>query len=200
MAYYAATVAKLIEEFQKMPGIGNKTAQRLAFYVLDLSEEKANNLVTAIKEAKDKVGYCKNCCNLTDGEICDVCSDTYRDNSIICVTESPADVVAFEKTKEYKGVYHVLHGAISPMDGIKPEDLKIKELVSRVAKGDVKEVILATDTDVEGEATGMYIGRLLEPFGIKVTRLAKGIPIGGDIEYADEITLSKALENRVDLF
>lgn len=200
MAYYAVTVAKLIEEFQKMPGIGNKTAQRLAFYVLGLSKERANELVSAINDAKEKVRYCNVCCNLTDSDTCEICSDTFRDNSIICVTESPADVVAFEKTKEYKGTYHVLHGAISPMDGIKPEDLKIKELIARVAKGDVKEVILATDTDVEGEATGMYIGRLLEPFGIKVTRLAKGIPIGGDIEYADEITLTKALENRVDLF
>lgn len=200
MAYYAATVARLIEEFQKMPGIGNKTAQRLAFYVLGLSKERAGNLVSAIQEAKDKVRYCNVCCNLTDAETCEICSDFYRDRSLICVVESPADVVAFEKTKEFKGMYHVLHGAISPMDGIKPEDLKIKELIARVALGEVKEVILATDTDVEGEATGMYIGRLLEPFGIKVTRLAKGIPIGGDIEYADEITLTKALENRVDLF
>lgn len=200
MAYYAATVARLIEEFQKMPGIGNKTAQRLAFYVLGLSKERAGNLVSAIQEAKDKVRYCNVCCNLTDAETCEICSDFYRDKSLICVVESPADVVAFEKTKEFKGMYHVLHGAISPMDGIKPEDLKIKELIARVALGEVKEVILATDTDVEGEATGMYIGRLLEPFGIKVTRLAKGIPIGGDIEYADEITLTKALENRVDLF
>lgn len=200
MAYYAATVAKLIEEFQKMPGIGNKSAQRLAFYVLGLSKERANNLISAISEAKEKVGYCSVCCNLTDKDPCDICSDTFRDRSVICVTESPADVVAFEKTKEYKGVYHVLHGAISPMDGIKPEDIKIKELIARVAKGGVNEVIIATDTDVEGEATGMYIGRLLEPFGVKVTRIAKGIPIGGDIEYADEITLTKALENRVDLY
>ena len=200
MAYYAATVARLIEEFQKMPGIGNKTAQRLAFYVLGLSKERANGLVSAIQEAKEKVRYCSVCCNLTDSEPCEICGDIYRDKTVICVVESPADVVAFEKTKEFKGTYHVLHGAISPMDGIKPEDLKIKELVARVAQGGVSEVILATDTDVEGEATGMYIGRLLEPFGIKVTRLAKGIPIGGDIEYADEITLTKALENRVDLF
>lgn len=200
MAYYAATVAKLIEEFQKMPGIGNKSAQRLAFYVLGLSKERANNLISAISDAKEKVGYCSVCCNLTDKDPCDICSDTFRDHSVICVTESPADVVAFEKTKEYKGVYHVLHGAISPMDGIKPEDIKIKELIARVAKGGVNEVIIATDTDVEGEATGMYIGRLLEPFGVKVTRIAKGIPIGGDIEYADEITLTKALENRVDLY
>ncbi len=199
MAYYATTVAKLIEEFQKMPGIGHKSAQRLAFYVLGLSTERANGLVQAIQEAKQKVGYCSICCNLTDEDPCEICADTYRDFSTICVVESPADVVAFEKTKEYKGVYHVLHGAISPMDGIKPDDIKIKELVARVAKGDIKEVILATDTDVEGEATGMYIARLLTPFGIKITRIAKGIPIGGDIEYADEITLSKALENRVDL-
>lgn len=200
MAYYAATVARLIEEFQKMPGIGHKSAQRLAFYVLGLNAERANSLVHAIQEAKEKVGYCSVCCNLTDEDPCEICSDPYRDKSVICVTESPADVVAFERTKEFKGVYHVLHGAISPMDGVKPEDIKIKELVARVAKGGVQEVILATDTDVEGEATGMYIGRLLEPFGIKITRIAKGIPIGGDIEYADEITLTKALENRVDLY
>ena len=200
MAYYAATVARLIEEFQKMPGIGNKTAQRLAFYVLGLSKERTGGLVSAIQEAKEKVRYCNVCCNLTDSELCEICGDLYRDKSLICVVESPSDVVAFEKTKEFKGVYHVLHGAISPMDGVKPEDLKIKELVARVVQGGVSEVILATDTDVEGEATGMYIGRLLEPFGVKVTRLAKGIPIGGDIEYADEITLTKALENRVDLF
>lgn len=200
MAYYAATVAKLIEEFQKMPGIGHKSAQRLAFYVLGLSKEKANGLVSAIQDAKEKVGYCSVCCNLTDKDPCEICGDTFRDKSVICVCESPADVVAFEKTKEYKGLYHVLHGAISPMDGIKPDDIRIKELVARVAQGGVEEVILATDTDVEGEATGMYIGRLLTPFGVKITRIAKGIPIGGDIEYADEITLSKALENRVNLF
>ena len=200
MAYYAATVARLIEEFQKMPGIGNKSAQRLAFYVLGLSKEKAAGLIDSIKEAKEKVGYCSECCNLTDTDPCEICSDLYRDKSIICVVESPADVIAFERTKEFKGVYHVLHGAISPMDSVKPEDLKIKELIARVAKGGVVEVILATDTDVEGEATGMYIARILEPFGVKVTRLAKGIPIGGDIEYADEITLTKALENRVELF
>ena len=200
MAYYAATVARLIEEFQKMPGIGNKSAQRLAFYVLGLSKEKATSLIDSIKEAKEKVGYCTECCNLTDTDPCEICSDLYRDKSIICVVESPADVIAFERTKEFKGVYHVLHGAISPMDGVKPEDLKIKELIARVAKGGVSEIILATDTDVEGEATGMYVARILEPFGVKVTRLAKGIPIGGDIEYADEITLTKALENRVELF
>lgn len=199
MDYYAVTVEKLIEEFRKMPGVGRKSAQRMAFYVLGLSEEKAGNLVSAICDAKQKVGYCEVCCNLTDEQPCRICADLKRDKSVICVVESPADVVAMEKTGEFKGLYHVLHGAISPMDGIKPEDIKIKELVTRLADGTVKEVIIATNPNIEGEATGSYIARLILPFGIKVTRIAKGIPIGGDIEYADQVTLSKALENRTEI-
>ena len=199
MSYYSATVARLIEEFQKMPGIGNKSAQRLAFYVLGLSKERSESFIRAIADAKEKVGYCSICCNLTDEEPCSICADARRDQRTICVVESPADVVAMERTKEYLGVYHVLHGAISPMDGIRPEDIRIKELLERVTKNEVDEVILATDTDIEGEATGMYIAKLLSPFGVKVTRLAKGIPIGGDIEFADEVTLTKALENRVEI-
>lgn len=199
MSYYAATVARLIEEFQKMPGIGHKSAQRLAFYVLNLSEERAESLIRSLQEARQKTGYCSVCCNLTDVDPCSICSDTKRDQETVCVVESPADVVAMERTKEYFGVYHVLHGAISPMDGIRPDDIRIKELVARVSKGTIKEVILATNPDVEGEATGMYIARLISPFGVKVTRIAKGVPIGGDIEYADEVTLTKALENRVEI-
>lgn len=198
MGYYALTVEKLIEEFQKMPGIGYKSAQRLAFYVMELPKEKAENLISAIKNAKESITYCDICCNLTDINPCSVCSDKRRDKSTICVVESPADVVAMEKTKEYKGQYHVLHGVISPMNGIRPDDIKIKELMSRLKDPEIKEVIIATNPDVEGEATGSYIARLIAPMGIRVTRIAKGIPIGGDIEYADEITLIKALENRVD--
>jgi len=199
MDYYAVTVQKLIEEFRKMPGVGTKSAQRMAFYVLGLSQERANSLVNAICDAKQKVGYCSVCCNLTDEDPCRICSDLKRDNSVICVVESPADVVAMEKTGEFKGLYHVLHGVISPMDGVKPDDIRIKELVTRLASDTVKEVIIATNPNIEGEATGSYIARLILPFGIKVTRIAKGIPIGGDIEYADEVTLTKALENRTEM-
>lgn len=198
MGYYALTVEKLIEEFQKMPGIGYKSAQRLAFYVLELSEEKAEQLIKSISDAKRNITYCDICCNLTDVNPCYVCSDKTRDRSTICVVESPADVVAMEKTKEYKGLYHVLHGVISPMNGIRPDDIKIKELMSRLSDPEVKEVIIATNPNVEGEATGSYIARLIAPMGIRVTRIAKGIPIGGDIEYADEVTLIKALENRIE--
>ena len=199
MDYYAVTVQKLIEEFRKMPGVGSKSAQRMAFYVLGLSEERAASLVSAISDAKQKVGYCSICCNLTDEEPCKICKDVKRDKSVICVVESPADVVAMEKTGEFKGLYHVLHGVISPMDGIKPDDIRIKELVTRLSDDTVKEVIVATNPNIEGEATGSYIARLILPFGIKVTRIAKGIPIGGDIEYADEVTLTKALENRTEM-
>lgn len=198
MGYYALTVEKLIEEFQKMPGIGYKSAQRLAFYVLELAPEKAELLIKSIADAKSNITYCNICCNLTDVNPCNVCGDKTRDRSIICVVESPADVVAMEKTKEYKGLYHVLHGVISPMNGVKPDDIKIKELMSRLSDPEVKEVIVATNPTVEGEATGSYIARLISPMGIKVTRIAKGIPIGGDIEYADEVTLIKALENRIE--
>ena len=199
MGFYAVTVEKLIEEFQKMPGIGYKSAQRLAFYVLGLSKAKADNLVKAINDAKEKIKYCNICCNLTDSDPCDICSDKSRDISTICVVESPSDVVAFEKTREYRGLYHVLHGVISPMDGVKPDDLKIKELIKRLSDSKVKEVILATNPNIEGEATATYLARLIAPMGVKVTRIAKGMPVGGDIEYADEVTLIKSIENRVEM-
>lgn len=199
MGFYAVTVEKLIEEFRKMPGIGYKSAQRLAFYVLGLSKSKAENLVNAINEAKEKIGYCKVCCNLTDSNPCDICNDTARDKSIICVVESPTDVVALERTREFKGVYHVLHGVISPMDGVKPDDLKIRELLLRLSDNSVKEVIVATNPNIEGEATATYLARLISPMGVRVTRIAKGVPVGGDLEYADEITLVKSLENRVEM-
>lgn len=198
MAYYAAPLSKLIEQFERLPGIGRKTAQRLAFFILDGSEEQAKDFAQAILEAKGKMHTCRLCQNLTDGELCPICQNPARDRSTICVVEDPRDVVAFERTREYNGLYHVLHGVISPMDGIGPEQLHIKELLARVSDG-VVEVILATNPDVEGEATALYISRLLKPLGVKVTRIAYGIPMGGELEYADEITLSRALEGRSEI-
>ncbi|HOJ10059.1 MAG TPA: recombination mediator RecR [Clostridiales bacterium] len=200
MSYYAAPIAKLIEEFAKLPGIGQKTAQRLAFHVLNLSAEKAFNLADAIKEAKQKVKYCSKCGNLTDIDPCSICSSGHRDKSIICVVENPRDVIAMEKTREFKGLYHVLHGAISPMEGIGPEDIKIKELLLRIQTGEIKEIILATNPNIEGEATAMYIAKLLKPLGVRTTRIAHGIPVGGDLEYADEVTLARALEGRHEIW
>jgi len=199
MSYYSVPVARLIEEFEKLPGIGHKTAQRLAFHVLNLTEEKVESLANAIKDAKLKIKYCPICSNLTDVEPCALCSSTTRDSSVICVVEDPRDVVAMERTREFKGLYHVLHGAISPMEGIGPEDIKIKELLARIREGSVKEVILATNPNIEGEATAMYISKLLKPLGIKSTRIAHGLPVGGDLEYADEVTLAKALEGRREI-
>jgi len=199
MNYYAAPIAKLIDEFSKLPGIGQKTAQRLAFHILSLSEEKALELATAIKEAKSKVKYCSNCGNLTDVDPCNICTSPHRDKGYICVVENPRDIIAIEKTREYKGVDHVLHGAISPMEGIGPEDIKIKELLQRIQNGNIKEVILATNPNIQGEATAMYISKLLKPLGIKTTRLAHGIPVGGDLEYADEVTLARAFEGRHEI-
>ncbi|HEX3028514.1 MAG TPA: recombination mediator RecR [Clostridia bacterium] len=199
MSYYAAPVARLVEEFEKLPGIGHKTAQRLAFHVLNLPQEKVNNLSDAIRDAKLKTRYCSVCSNLTDVDPCSLCGGADRDHSSICVVEDPRDVVAMERIKEFKGLYHVLHGAISPMEGIGPEDIKIKELLARIAQGGVNEVILATNPNIEGEATAMYISKLLKPLGIKTTRIAHGIPVGGDLEYADEVTLAKALEGRREL-
>ncbi len=197
--YYAPPVAKLIEEFEKLPGIGHKTAQRLAFHVLNLPAEKADALADAIKEAKLKTRYCSICSNLTESDPCNICSSAKRDHGIICIVEDPRDVVAMERIREFNGIYHVLHGVISPMEGIGPEDIKIKELIQRIREGDIREVILATDPDVEGEATAMYISKLLKPAGIRVTRIAHGIPVGGDLEYADEVTLAKALEGRREI-
>ncbi|MDF2522936.1 MAG: recombination protein RecR [Clostridiales bacterium] len=199
MGLYANPVAKLIEEFEKLPGIGHKTAQRLAFHVLSMKEEKVEGLANAIKDAKHKTKFCSICSNLTDVDPCAICSNPSRDQTLICVVQDPRDVVAMERTRELKGLYHVLHGAISPMEGIGPEDIKIKELLSRLRAGDVKEVILATNPNIEGEATAMYISKLLKPLGIRTTRIAHGIPVGGDLEYADEVTLAKALEGRREI-
>lgn len=199
MSFYATPVAKLIEEFEKLPGIGHKTAQRLAFHVLNLSDERAGKLAGAIMEAKSKIRYCSICNNLTDVDPCSICSSNSRDRSLICVVEDPRDVVAMERTREFKGFYHVLHGAISPMEGIGPEDIKIRELLARLKEGGINEVILATNPNIEGEATAMYISKLLKPIGIKTTRIAHGIPVGGDLEYADEVTLAKAIEGRREL-
>ncbi len=199
MGLYAVTVEKLIDEFRKMPGIGLKSAQRLAFYVLGLTDEKAEKLTNAIKEAKEKITYCPVCQNLTDVVPCSMCSNEKRDKSIICVVESSSDVAALERIGEFKGVYHVLHGVISPMDDIRPDDIRLKELLERLRDDTVKEIIVATNPNVEGEATASYIARMVGPLGIKVTRIAKGLPIGSDIEYADEVTLLKALENRVEM-
>lgn len=199
MNYYAAPIARLIEEFSKLPGIGRKTAQRLAFHVLNMKETDAMNLSEAILYAKKSTKYCSECANITDIDPCSICRNEQRDKSVICVVEDPRDVIAMEKTREFKGVYHVLHGAISPMEGIGPGDIRIKELLVRLQKNEVSEVILATNPTIEGEATSMYISKLIKPSGIKVTRIAHGIPVGGDLEYADEVTLSKALEGRREL-
>ncbi len=199
MAYRVAALEKLIEQFQKLPGIGHKTAVRLAFSVLSMTEEEGNRFVNAITEARRTVHECEICCNLTDGERCSVCNASNRNESVICVVEEPQDVMAFERTREYDGVYHVLHGTISPLNGIGPDQIRIKPLLTRVANTEVEEVIMATNPTVEGEATAMYLSKLLKPFGIKVTRLAYGIPVGGDLEYADEVTLSRSLEGRSEL-
>lgn len=199
-AYSVAPLEKLVEQFERMPGIGAKTAQRLAYYVLNLPKAQAEEFASAILDAHKKIKYCKVCCNLTDKELCPICRNESRDKSTICVVETPRDAAALENTHEYKGVYHVLHGAISPLNDIGPDQLSIKELLARIGSGDeVKEVIMATNATVEGDATAMYISRLLKPMGIKVTRLAYGIPVGGDLEYADENTLARALEGRNEL-
>lgn len=196
MDYFAPPVERLIEEFARLPGIGQKTAQRLAFHVLDLSREDAERFADAIREAKAKTFTCKRCQNLAGAETCPVCADPARDQKMICVVADPRDVIAFERTKEYKGLYHVLHGTLSPLNHIGPDDIRIRELVQRVAEEETEEVILATNPDTEGEATAMYISRLLQPFGIRITRLAYGIPVGGHLEFVDEVTLSRALEGR----
>lgn len=196
MEYYSTPIAKLIESFSKLPGVGRKTAQRLAFHVISMNIDDVKELSESIYKAKESVRYCIKCCNLTDKDVCNICSDNKRNPQIICVVEDPRDVVAMERTREFKGVYHVLHGAISPLEGVGPEQIKIKELLIRVKDNDVEEIILATNPNIEGEATAMYISKILKPIGIKVTRIAHGIPIGGDLEYTDEITLTKALEGR----
>lgn len=196
MAYNLAPLQNLIDQFERMQGIGHKTAQRMAFYVLGLSDEQAKEFADAITDAHTKIKQCKICCDLADDELCPICKSDNRDKSVICVVEDPRDVAAIERTHEYKGTYHVLHGAISPMDNIGPDQIRIKELVARLSDDTVEEVIMATNPTVEGEATAMYISRLLKPMGITVSRLAYGVPVGSDLEYADEVTLSRALEGR----
>lgn len=196
MGYNLAPLQNLIDQFERMQGIGHKTAQRMAFYVLGLSDAQAQEFAKAITDAHSKIKQCKICCDLADDELCPICKETDRDKSIICVVEDPRDVVAIERTHEYKGTYHVLHGAISPMDNIGPDQIRIKELIARLSSGEVDEVIMATNPTVEGEATAMYISRLLKPMGITVSRLAYGVPVGADLEYADEVTLSRAIEGR----
>lgn len=200
MSQYARPLAALIRELSKLPGIGGKTAQRLAFHILSLADKEANALAESITRAKAEMKYCSVCGNLTDTDPCEICSDASRDHTTICVVEQAKDVAAMERMKEYRGVYHVLHGAISPMDGIGPEDINLKQLIVRLQQNDdVKEVILATNPTIEGEATAMYTARLIKPAGIKCTRIAHGIPVGGDLEYTDEVTLSKAIEGRNEL-
>lgn len=193
---YSKSIANLIEEFEKFPSIGHKTAVRMAFHVLNLSQDEADNFCKTVQDAKQNLKYCKVCYNITDTDPCYICANAKRDITTICVVQDVKDIIAMERIHEYKGVYHVLHGAISPMNGIGPNDIKIKELLERLKDDSIKEVILATNPNIEGEATAMYIAKLISPLGINVTRIAYGIPIGGDIEYTDEVTLSKALEGR----
>lgn len=198
MDYYSSQITKLIEELGKLPGIGNKTAQRLAFHIINMPQDQVSRLAGAITEAKANVRYCKECFTLTDKEICPICSNEKRDHQTIMVVENTRDLAAYEKTGKYDGVYHVLHGAISPMLGIGPADIKLKELMQRL-QGDVKEVIIATNSSLEGETTAMYLSKLIKPTGIRVSRIASGVPVGGDLEYIDEVTLLRALEGRVEL-
>jgi len=196
---YIAPLAKLIEQFRRLPGIGPKTAARLAYHVLKCDSKDAEALAKAIIEAKEKIHYCSRCFNFTDIDPCYICQSPERNHELICVVEEPGDVVAMERTREYHGMYHVLHGALSPLEGIGPEQIRLRELLQRLQHEPVKELIMATNPDVEGEATAMYVAKLVKPLGIKVTRIAHGLPVGGDLEYADEVTLSKALENRREM-
>ena len=199
MRYFPAALERLTEQFARLPGIGSKTAQRLAFHVLSLPRESAEEFARAIVDARENVHTCPVCQNLTDREICPICDDPERDQTTICVVAEPRDVVAMERSREYAGVYHVLHGVISPLNHVGPDNLRVRELLERVAKGGVQEVIMATNPDTEGEATAMYLSRLLRPLEVKVTRLAYGIPVGSQLEYADEITLLRALEGRREI-
>ncbi|HIU74252.1 MAG TPA: recombination protein RecR [Candidatus Pelethocola excrementipullorum] len=198
MDYYSSHINKLIEQFARLPGIGAKSAQRLAFHIIHMPKDQVQQLTDAIKGARENVQYCKECCTLTDREICPICDNPKRDHKQIMVVENTRDLAAYEKTAKFEGVYHVLHGAISPMLGIGPDDIKLKELMHRL-QGDVDEVIIATNSSLEGETTAMYISKLIKPTGIKVTRIASGVPVGGDLEYIDEVTLLRALEGRVEL-
>lgn len=198
--YYGDKMIALIEELSRLPGIGTKSAQRLAFHIINLPIEKVEKLAETLVSAKKNINYCEKCCTITDDKLCPICKDEVRAGTHqIMVVEDPRDMAAYEKTKEYKGLYHILHGAISPMMGVGPSDIKIKELLERIQKEEVKEVIVATNPNIEGEATAMYISKLLKPLGIKTTRIAHGVPVGGDLEYVDEITLSRALEGRREM-
>lgn len=199
MEYYSSHISKLIEQLASLPGIGAKSAQRLAFHIVNMPRDQVDQLTAAIADARDKVQYCKCCYTLTDQELCPICSNPARDHSTIMVVENTRDLAAYEKTGKYEGVYHVLHGAISPMLGIGPDDIRLKELMLRLQSEDVKEVIVATNSSLEGETTAMYISKLIKPSGIKVSRIASGVPVGGDLEYIDEVTLLRALEGRVEL-
>ena len=199
MSSYSPSIEKLIESFEKLPSIGHKTAIRLAFHMLDMTDEEITEFTTSITDAKKKLKYCSTCFNISDTDPCPICSNPKRDQSTICVVEDVRDIMAMERTHEYKGVYHVLHGTISPMNGIGPDEIKIKELLNRIRDNDIKEVIIDTNPRVEGEATSIYISKLIKAFNIKVTRIAHGIPVGGDLEYTDEITLMKAMEGRREI-
>jgi len=196
---YAAPIARLLEELERLPGIGPKSAQRLAYHILRGDAESAARLAEAIVEVKRSIRFCERCFNFAEGELCDICADPTRDPAMLCVVEEPRDVVAVERTGEFRGTYHVLQGAISPIDGIGPDQLRVRELVDRVGRGGIVEAIIATDPDIEGETTALYLARLLKPLGVRVTRIASGLPVGGDLEYADEVTLGKALEARREM-
>ena len=196
---YIAPLARLVEHFRRLPGVGPKSATRLAYHVLKMDKEQVAALAQSLIDARERISYCSECYNLTDCDPCALCRAEARDHGVLCVVESPRDVAAMERTRGFDGLYHVLHGALSPLDGVGPEDIKVKELLTRVGRGNIREVIMCTDPDVEGEATAMYVARLLKPLGVTVTRIAHGLPMGGDLEYADEVTLSKALENRREM-
>ena len=198
MGYYSSQISRLIEELSKLPGIGPKSAQRLAFHIINMPKEQVGGLASAIVEARENIQYCSQCYNLTDSDVCPICRDERRNKKIIMVVETPRDLAAYEKTGKYEGVYHVLHGAISPMLGIGPNEIRLKELMLRL-QGDIDEVIIATNSTLEGETTAMYISKLIKPTGIKVSRIASGVPVGGNLEYIDEVTLLRALEGRVEL-
>ncbi len=199
MARLIRPLANLHEQLRRLPGVGSKTAMRLAYHIIDMSEEDVRRLAQALTNAKEQIHYCRCCFNLTDGETCDVCSDTTRDKFTVCVVEQPQDIAAMERSRGYHGLYHVLHGVLSPLDGIGPENLRIRELFQRLQRESIAEIIIATNSNVEGEATAAYLAQLLKPVGIKVSRIAHGLPVGGDLEYADEVTLSRALENRREM-
>ena len=199
MSYNITSLNELAAQFERLPGIGKKTALRLSYFILEQPPERAKRFAEALVNAREKIHFCETCQALTDEDKCSICADENRDRSVICVVENPKDIMAFERTREYKGLYHVLHGAVSPLDGVGPEQLKIRELMTRLSDGTVNEIIVATNPTVEGEATASYISRLVKPMGIKVTRLAYGIPVGGDLEYADEVTLQRALDGRNEL-